>query len=39
MRWGAEAKMTENFSHPLSVRLDFLLVLEQHEAEADDECA
>lgn len=39
MRWGAEAEMPETFSHPLSLRLDFYLALEQHEAEADDECA
>jgi hypothetical protein len=39
MRWGAEAEMTENFSHPLSLRLDFLLALEQHDAEACDDCA
>ena len=34
MRWGAEAEMTENFVHPLSLRLDFLLALEQHDEEA-----
>ena len=36
MRWGAEAEMTENFSYPLSLRLDFLLALEQRDEEDCD---
>ena len=39
MRREAEAEMTPNFSYPISLKLDFFLVLEQHEAEADDDCA
>jgi hypothetical protein len=39
LRWAAEAEMPENFSHPLSLRLDFYLILEQYDEEADDDCA
>ena len=39
MRREAEAQMTTEFSHPLSTRIDFLVALEQHDGEADDDCA
>ena len=39
MRGGTEAEMTPAFNLSLSHRIDFLLVLEQHDAEDGDEAA